>query len=202
VVCELKINSSKQALFVSGLFIVDSVIIILKDNMENVITREHIVSIGKEYSLNIFALVFIYITPAISHLVAYPIYYFEPMRVFLIFTMVHTKKKNAYILALTLPLFSFLVSSHPSLVKTALITFELSLNVFLFYLLSEKIKNNFLAIFLSISISKIVYYAIKYFLINLTLLNSGLISTSILIQLGTTIVLSGYAYYFFVEEKV
>ena len=81
--------------------------------MENVITKENQFSIGKEYFLNLFALVFIYATPTLSHLVSFPIYYSEPVRIFLIFTMVHTQKKNAYVLALTLPLFSFLVSSHP-----------------------------------------------------------------------------------------
>ena len=83
----------------------------------------------------------IYLTPSLSHLVSSPIYYFEPMRVFLIFTMVHMKKKNAYVLALTLPLFSFVVSAHPSFIKMLLITVELSLNVFFFYLISEKNKN-------------------------------------------------------------
>lgn len=169
--------------------------------MENIITRENIIFVGKEYSLNMLALVFIYITPALSHLVGYPIYYFEPMRVFLIFTMVHLKKKNAYILALTLPLFSFIVSAHPSIVKMALITTELSINVFLFYILSGKIKNKFISIFLSISISKIIYYSIKYLLINTSMLNSGLISTPILLQFGTTLVLSGYAYYFITKKK-
>ena len=163
--------------------------------MENVITRENIFSIGKEYLLNLLALVFIYITPALSHLISYPIYFFEPMRVFLIFTIVHLKKKNAYLLALTLPLFSFIVSAHPSFVKMTLITFELSLNVFLFYLISERIKNSFFSLFISISISKLVYYSIKYLLINLSLLESSFISTPLLIQLGTAVTLSGYAYF-------
>lgn len=170
--------------------------------MENVITRKNLVLMGKEYYLNIFALVFIYITPALSHLVQFPIYYFEPMRVFLIFTMVNLKKKNAYILALTLPLFSFVVSAHPTFLKMLLITFELSINVFLFYLIRDKIKNNFLTVLLSISISKLVYYLFKYFLINTSLLESGFISTPILIQIGTTIVLSLYAYYFLRKERI
>jgi hypothetical protein len=169
--------------------------------MEDILKRTNILTIGKSYSLNFLALVFMYVTPALSHMVSFPIYYFEPMRIFLIFTIVHQEKKNGYILALTLPLFAFITSSHPVFLKTLLITSELSLNVFLFYLLRNKIKNVFLVVVLSISLSKIAYYAIKFLLINTSLLNSGLVSTPMLIQIGTVLVLSGYAYFFLSKNK-
>ncbi len=43
----------------------------------------------------------------------------------LILAIAHTSRKNAYLIALTLPLFSLLISAHPSLIKTSLITGEL-----------------------------------------------------------------------------
>ena len=89
----------------------------------------------KNIILDIFALAFIYFVPSISHLLNLPIYYIEPMRLMLILALVHSSKQNAYILALTLPLFSFLVSAHPVLPKMFLISFELCLNVFLFFIL-------------------------------------------------------------------
>jgi hypothetical protein len=65
---------------------------------------------GKKYKtaiLDVTALLIIYLTPAISHLFSFPVYLLEPMRIMLILAVVHTSRKNAYLLALTLPLFSF-----------------------------------------------------------------------------------------------
>ena len=92
----------------------------------------------KSIVLDIFALAFIYFVPTISHLLNIPLYLIEPMRIMLILAIVHTSKKNAYIIALTLPLFSFLVSAHPNIFKVLLITAELVLNVWLFFELSKK----------------------------------------------------------------
>jgi len=148
----------------------------------------------KSIAIDFSALAFIYLVPTFSHLLSLPIYFIEPMRLMLVLSLVHTSKKNAYLLALTLPLFSFLISSHPVLAKMILISFELSFNVFLFFLLKDVLRKIFPAIFLSIIISKVVYYCIKYILIHAALLNSGLISTPIIIQIITTFVFSIYVY--------
>ncbi len=152
--------------------------------------------------IDISALVFIYFVPTISHLISLPLYFIEPMRMMLIFALVHTHKNNAYLLALTLPLFSYFISGHPVLPKMMLITFELSFNVFLFYLFSSKIKSVFPAILLSIIISKLAYYLIKYILINIAIIHSGLISTPIFIQLITTLVFSTYLYLVYKNKKL
>jgi hypothetical protein len=141
------------------------------------------------------ALLFIFFTPAISHLFSFPVYLLEPMRIMLILSLVHTSKKNAYLIALTLPLFSFLISAHPSIIKSLLITGELLFNVWLFLYLSEKIKNVFGAAAASIIVSKIAYYAVKYLLISSALITGGLISTPLMIQAVVTLVLSGYLYF-------
>ncbi|OYT17633.1 MAG: hypothetical protein B7C24_01610 [Bacteroidetes bacterium 4572_77] len=160
--------------------------------------RNTIISIG----IDIMALVFIYFIPTLSHLIALPVYFIEPMRLMLILALVHTSEKNAYLIALTLPLFSFLISAHPVLPKMLLITFELSLNVFLFYLFSKKMKKIFPAILFSIIISKLVYYLLKFGLINFAIINSGLISTPIYIQIITTLVFSSYLYLILNKKKV
>lgn len=152
----------------------------------------------KSIVLDILALAFIYFVPTISHLLNIPLYLVEPMRIMLILALAHTSKKNAYLLALTLPLFSFLISSHPNIFKVLLITLELMLNVWLFYKLSTKV-NNFIAIFSSIIISKVVYYLLKFGLISFAVLQTGLISTPLYLQLITTVVFSGYL--FFVLRK-
>lgn len=148
----------------------------------------------KNIVFDLVALLAIYLVPAVSHLLSFPVYYLEPMRLMLILAIVHTSRKNAYLITLTLPLFSMLISAHPSLVKTSLITGELLLNVWLFFLLSEKLSNKTLSIFLSIVVSKIFYYVIKFLLINSAVMVGDLISTPIYIQIIMLFVLSGYIY--------
>ena len=151
----------------------------------------------KSILFDIFAVAFIYFVPALSHLLSLPVYLIEPMRLMLILALVHTTKQNAYIVAITLPLFSFLISGHPVLPKMALIAFELSLNVFLFHLLLNKFKKAFLPVVFSIIGSKLFYYIIKYGLIQFAVLKSGLISTPIYIQLIMTLVFSAYLFSFY-----
>ncbi len=147
--------------------------------------------------LDIAGLAFIYFVPALSHMLSLPIYFIEPMRLFLILALVHTNKTNAYILALTLPLFSFAVSAHPVLPKMLLITGELVFNVFLFFLFMKYVKNTFASIFLAIVGSKMTYYLVKFILLQLVVLKGGLVSTPILIQVITTIVFSVYCGFLF-----
>ncbi len=142
-----------------------------------------------------FALVIVYFLPAISHLFSFPVYYIDPMRIIVLLSLVHTKKENAVILALTLPIFSFLVSSHPVFAKSGLIVMELFTNVILFLYLSKK-YNLFISAIIAIILSKVVYYVAKYIFINLSIINDKLFSTPIYIQLITAIVLSLYIFYF------
>ena len=143
---------------------------------------------------DLMALLAIYLVPSVSHLFSFPVYYIEPMRIMLILAIAHTTRKNAYLIALTLPVFSMLISAHPSLIKTSLITGELLLNVWFFFFLSEKLSNKVLGMFSSIVLSKLIYYLIKYLLINTALMTGNLISTPIYIQLIMLFILSGYVY--------
>ena len=76
--------------------------------MEKVLSVVDIKSNIKTYFIDFSLLLLIYFLPALSHLFAFPIYYLDPMRIALVVALVHTSKKNAFIIALTLPLFSFL----------------------------------------------------------------------------------------------
>jgi hypothetical protein len=163
--------------------------------MEAVLGKINSNGIIKNSVFDIFAVAFIYFVPALSHLTALPIYYLEPMRLLLILSIVHTSKRNSYILAATLPIFSFIVSAHPVFLKTLLITGELLLNVWLFFFISEKIKNKFSSMILSISLSKIAYYAIKFGLISFVLIEGSLIATPIIMQIITTLLFSTYVFY-------
>lgn len=148
-----------------------------------------------------FALLLIYFTPALSHLLNFPLYLIEPMRLMLIVAMVHSNKQNAYLLAITLPLFSFAVSGHPVFYKMLLISAELTLNVWLYFIFLRVFKNNFTAMLTGIVISKAVYYLVKAVLISLAVTGPGLFSTPIWIQVLTTLIFSGYAFVILNRKK-
>lgn len=158
-----------------------------------VLNREKI----KNILFDIVALAFIYFVPTISHYLSVPLYLIEPMRLMLVLAMVHTNKRNAYIIAFTLPVFSLLMSGHPVAVKAAIMTMELVLNVWLFYTLSKKWQNTFAVMLVSILLSKIAYYILKFGLISFAVFNTELISTPIYLQLITSVVFSAYLFFLF-----
>ena len=162
--------------------------------MEKALSLIDLKSNIKTYLIDFSLLLMIYFLPAISHLFAFPVYYLDPMRIALVVALIHTSKKNAYIIALTLPLFSFLISSHPQIIKSFLLSAELVINLSLFYLLKDKLKNVFTSLFISIIISKVIYYSLKFALISFALLNDRLFSTPFYFQLISAVLLSTYIY--------
>jgi hypothetical protein len=136
------------------------------------------------------ALVFIYFVPALSHMLKFPLYYADPMRIALFSILVLTKKENVYIMALSIPLISFLISGHPVFPKFLIVSLELFANVFLIFRFSNVIKNKFLLVFLSLFLSKSLYYLLKFVLIKFAVLDMGLISTPLYIQAILTLVFS------------
>ncbi|MBU0561118.1 MAG: hypothetical protein KJ799_07955 [Bacteroidetes bacterium] len=151
---------------------------------------------SKVLLFDLLAILVIAFLPSISHLVAFPIYYLDPMRIIIIASLVLTTKRNTYLIALLLPLFSVLISSHPSIIKSTLILSELLLNVFLFYAISKKTSNLFLSGFASIFFSKVFYYSAKYILLSTAVMAGSLISTPLVIQIGMMILLSLFVLFF------
>ena len=162
--------------------------------MKNIIALTTTKTNLRSIIFDFIALSFIYLVPTFSHLLSFPLYLIEPMRLMLIIALVHTTKRNAYLIAFSLPLFSYLISGHPMALKTGLISLELLFNVWLFFKFSEIIKNKFAPILISIVLSKVFYYAIKFAFISFALLSTNLISTPIYIQLITTFVFSSYLF--------
>jgi hypothetical protein len=148
----------------------------------------------KSILFDVAALLFIFFVPAISHMLKVPVYFIEPMRLALILMLLHTTKRNAYLIALTLPVFSFLVSAHPVPPKMMLMTAELVLNVFLFYLFANKLKSVPAAILTSIIGSKVFYYLVKFGLVNAAILSSGLVGIPIYMQIIMAFAFTGYAF--------
>lgn len=147
----------------------------------------------KTVCLDIIALAVIYFVPAFAHNFQIPIYLAEPLRIILVLSVLHTRKENAYILALTLPLFSYLISGHPIFFKMLIVMFELTLNVWLFLDLSKRMNNIIFPMFLSIVVSKVFYYTFQFLFISLNLLNIDQIDHPIFPQVIVTLVFSIYA---------
>lgn len=139
-------------------------------------------------------LALIFFVPSFAHLLNFPVYMMEPMRVVLILAMAHTTKRNAYLLALTLPAFSWLVSGHPEALKMVVITLELIANVFLFYLIAEKTRRLFIAALSSIIISKIFCYLLYMVLFPWSFVVAEAEPLFLAVQVVTTILFSGYIY--------
>ena len=142
---------------------------------------------------DILIIAFIYLLPALSHITSIPFYLFEPMRLALVFCIINTNRKNSLFIALTLPAISLLLSSHPVFAKSILISAELIINVLVFYFLSKRLKNIFIAMFMSILFAKIFYYSTKIILLSLGFIQGDLVSTPLWIQYIMMFLFSIYA---------
>ncbi len=140
---------------------------------------------------DILFLALIYLLPTLAHWSHAPLYRFEPMRIALLFTILFTgNRKNSYLMAVTIPLFSCFVGGHPVVIKALLMAAELLLNAFLFWKLSDLKCKAPIAALSSIVLSKAAYYSIKYLLIVAGTLEMSLISTSPWIQFLVALALS------------
>lgn len=136
-------------------------------------------------------LVLIFLLPSLSHVTRIPFYLFEPMRLCVLGSiLLFNDKRNAYFLALSLPIVSFFCTGHPVAYKSAIMSLELLFNVWLLFWLKEKVKSNFMSFFSSILLSKILYYIMKFVLIKMTLISTSLIDTNLYIQLIVAFALS------------
>lgn len=149
----------------------------------------------KRYIFDFIALAVIYFLPAFSHLFSFPLYLIEPMRIMVVMAMIYTDKRNAYVIAVTLPLFSFFLSGHPLIIKSFLILVELMMNVWLFFGLKEMIPNTFVRMLAAISGSKALYYILKIVVLSAGFMGGEIIATPVYMQIIVTIVLSGVIYF-------
>lgn len=148
-------------------------------------------NIAKCIITDLLLFLFIYLVPFLSHLTGIPFYLLEPLRVSVMLSYIVTRSKgNAYIVALTLPLFSFATASHPVFLKCLIMMTELVLNIFILDKLASKMKGIFLPAFISIVASKCIYYLLKYLLVKSSLLSMSLVSTPLWIQAVMTLVLA------------
>jgi len=146
------------------------------------------------------ALVVICLVPALSHLSGVPVYFIEPMRLMIVVAMLASHKTNAYVLAIVLPLTSFLVSGHPEPLKMAVIMAELTVNAWLFYALIARTGKPFISMLLSIIGSKLFCYALYLIVFSLAFVKAEA-GASFLISQGIVTLALSIATYFFLNKS-
>lgn len=160
--------------------------------MDKVITTKmRTATISRSVLTDLAVLAVVYYLPTISHLLAFPLYLLDPMRIVIFASILFSgNKANSYFMALTIPIFSYFVGGHPVFVKSLLIGIELLANVALFWYFYEKKWNVFVSTLLSIVIAKCLYYLAKIAVVNMGWLQSDIISTPLLIQAGVALAIS------------
>lgn len=157
-----------------------------------------VVSYKKIILIDIIFVLFIYLVPTISHLTAYPLYLADPMRLSVLGSyLLLRNRNNSLILAMTLPLVSYLISGHPIAIKNLIIAIELFVNVMIVDMFINIKLHTFWAVLLSIFISKILYYLLKAGAIYWGLLHTSLVDTDITIQLVVAIIVAYLFNYLF-----
>lgn len=140
--------------------------------------------------------------PALSHAVAFPLYRLEPMRLLLFVAILASARRNALVMALALPLVSYLTSGHPVAPKFFLIQGELVINTVLFFAIWQRWRRFVPAAVVSVLASKVAYYGAKAVLIQAAMLEGQLISTPFAYQLGVlAIILAGGGLYHLLKNR-
>ena len=141
---------------------------------------------------DILVLACVYFIPTIAHFMPFPLYLIDPMRILMLISYLLSRNVlNTYFIAITIPLFSFLVGGHPVFYKAMLISFELFSNIFILNLLLTKTNlKTPVILFISIISSKVIYYIFKFTFINLALIEGKLVTTDIFIQIITILVIT------------
>jgi hypothetical protein len=147
-------------------------------------------SVINTFLLDAAALGFIALMPAASHLTGIPFYFLEPMRVMLALSLIFTSRSNSFLIAVSLPLFSFLVSGHPFPLKMGIIMAELLLNAWIFTFLYQKYNRVFFSMFSAIILSKVFCYLGYWIVFSWAFVAEEAAPVFILSQLAVTVIIS------------
>jgi hypothetical protein len=151
-------------------------------------------NVRKGLLLDIGALVVVFFIPKIGQYTHLPFWMIEPMRLMVILSIAHSTRANSYLLALVLPVFSWVVSGHPEFFKMLVMTGEITINVFLFYLLIREIDSVFLSMIISIVVSKVLCYTVYLLLFSMMFVEDEAEPSFLIAQVITALVFSLYVY--------
>jgi len=150
--------------------------------------------------IDVVLLTALFLLPSFSHLTALPLYKLEPMRIALIVALLFTHRKNAYLIAFTIPLASAWITGHPPPLKAVLMGIEFSVLVTGYtYLVRNDHIPAFFALAAGILLGKSVYYSMKFMALSAGWLGGNLVTTPVrtqlLLGLGTAAVFALVEHY-------
>ena len=121
-----------------------------------------------------------------SHSIGLPLYKLNPMHWVIYFAILFRKPSvsSIVVLAFALPFTSMFLTGHPLVLKSVIMGVELSIYGIMF--ISAIKYFNLTPVFafaISQVIGRIIYYGLKYILIKVELIDSILVSTSIILQI-------------------
>lgn len=153
-------------------------------------------SVGQVVILDLLLLGAAMLIPATSHLFAFPLYRLNPMLLILLAGMLVVQdRRNAFLLAVLLPMVSCLVTGMPSPMKAFCMGTELCTVVGVFTLLSKKATNHlttFIVLMGAIVAGKVVFYLLKMLIIA----PEVLIGTNLMLQICVALPLAALFAYF------
>jgi len=121
-----------------------------------------------------------------SHSIGLPFYKLNPMHWVIYFTILFRKPSLGalIVLAFALPFTSNLLTGHPLLIKSVIMGVELSIYGTVFNIMINSYNARLVQAFVISQLAgHIIYYGLKYLMINAGLMENTLISTSIITQL-------------------
>ena len=128
------------------------------------------------------------LVPTVSHLLAWPLYYLNPMLLVLLAGMLLVRdRRNAYLLAVLLPVVSMLAVGMPTPLKAVCMVAEYASVVFVSGLLqrwNDRFVGTLGAMLVAMLTGKAVYYLLKA----LILAPAVLVSTPVTVQLAVVVV--------------
>lgn len=133
-----------------------------------------------------------------SHSIGFPLYKLNPMHWVVYFTVLLRKPSfgTIVILAFALPFTSNLLTGHPLLIKSVIVFIELMIYGMIFFSLNKIFNMNpMLSYLISQIAGHTVYYGLKFTIIQFGLIESDLVSTSVILQVLTFGFLGTALYY-------
>lgn len=115
-----------------------------------------------------------FLTITFAHLLPIPMYKLDPMKVFVMLTVMYSSRGNALFISLSLPVLSFVSTGHPVAPKFILMGGELMVFA---WIISTYQSSRWGSFFSAIVISKIGYYVLKAGAIWAGWLNQSLFAT-------------------------
>ena len=127
-----------------------------------------------------------------SHSIGLPLYKLNPMH-WVIYLAILFRKPSAIsivVLAVAMPFTSLLLTGHPMVYKSVIMSVELSIYGIIFSLILNRVYQSItLAYIVSQIFGQVIYFSLKYLLIKMALMNSAMFSSSIIIQIIVFIIL-------------